>query len=245
MPKHLASLGVGRAANILAYTNKVIALAPIAYWPLADASGATATDESGNGRNGTYTSVTLGATGIGDGRTAATFVAASSSLVNVYTAGLAGAFNGAEGTMAAWAQVSGSGVWTDGSVRRVMILQASATNVIRIGRIGSNNVITIQYVANNVSKSVNHTASGQTTWLHFAITWSASNNRMRAYVNGAQTGANQTGLGVWAGSLASTGAVLGTDSTTPAFLWSGNIAHAAVFASELTPAQILSLATVP
>lgn len=33
----------------------ILALGPVGYWPLDEAAGSTATDQSGNGRNGTYT----------------------------------------------------------------------------------------------------------------------------------------------------------------------------------------------
>lgn len=47
----------------------------VAYWRHGESSGTTAVDASGNGRNGTYASVTLGTAGllVGDTNTAATF----------------------------------------------------------------------------------------------------------------------------------------------------------------------------
>ena len=54
-------------AAVLLYSEKVLALSPIAYWPLWEAAGAVAEDISGNGFDGAYTGVTLGQTGIGDG----------------------------------------------------------------------------------------------------------------------------------------------------------------------------------
>jgi hypothetical protein len=41
--------------NQLVYATEVLADSPYFYWRLGDASGTTATDSSGNGRNGTYT----------------------------------------------------------------------------------------------------------------------------------------------------------------------------------------------
>lgn len=49
----------------MTYSAEVLADSPLLYWRLGDASGTTATDSSGNGRNGTYVgSPTLGATGL-------------------------------------------------------------------------------------------------------------------------------------------------------------------------------------
>ena len=39
----------------------------VCYWPLWEAAGSTAVDESGNSRDGTYNDPTLGQPGIGDG----------------------------------------------------------------------------------------------------------------------------------------------------------------------------------
>lgn len=57
----------------MTYSADVLALSPLAYWRLGDASGTTLTDSSGSGRNGTYIgSPTLGAAGLltGDADTA-------------------------------------------------------------------------------------------------------------------------------------------------------------------------------
>jgi hypothetical protein len=62
---------------------------------MTEPAGAISIDQSNNGRNGAYTGVTLGATGIGDGRTSATFDGAT-SYNNIYSAALNTAWNGAE-----------------------------------------------------------------------------------------------------------------------------------------------------
>lgn len=65
----------------MSYSTEVLADSPLAYWRLGDASGTTLTDSSGNGHNGTYSSITLGTTGLlaGDSDTAATFNGSSSN----------------------------------------------------------------------------------------------------------------------------------------------------------------------
>ncbi len=237
----------GGILDVQAYTNKVKALAAanlIAYWPQAEASGTTALDESGNGRTGAYTGVTLGATGIGDGRTAATYVAASSGRCNVYSASLNGAFNTAEGTIAGWFQVSAAGVWTDATNRYFIHLFADASNLVYIRRQTTNNQIAYVYIAGGTSKSFAATLS-PTAWFHLALTWSKSADQMKGYVNGAQVGATQTGLGVWSGALASTNCLIGAQSTAGSGPWSGNGAHVAVWSTPLTAPQIAALAVVP
>lgn len=46
------------------YSAEVLADSPAAYWRLGESSGSTMTDSSGNNRNGTYYTTTLGATGL-------------------------------------------------------------------------------------------------------------------------------------------------------------------------------------
>jgi len=68
------------------YSAVVISDVPRGFWRLDDPSGTTATDDSGNGKNGTYiNSPTLGVPGplSGDSATATTFVAASTQYVSI------------------------------------------------------------------------------------------------------------------------------------------------------------------
>jgi hypothetical protein len=224
-----------------AYINKVVALSPIAYWPLDDTSGSTARDASGNGRTGTYSNVTLNAVGPVSGGAAASFNG-STSFVNVYSASLAAAFNGAEGSLMVWGIVSAAGVWTNGAEGRLVTLSADASNRVLISKSATDNTLTFQYSAGGVAKTVNHTFSS-TAYFYAALTWSKSNDRARCYVAGAQVGATQTSLGTFAGSLAATLSVIGAQNTTPTGVFSGTEAHVAVWSRELSAAEVLSLAT--
>ena len=224
------------------YTNKVKALSPIAYWPQAESSGTIALDESGNGRDGAYTNVTLGAAGIGDGRTAATFNG-TTSINNVYSASLAGAFSGAAGSIACWIKLPDAAAWTNASVRRYINIQVSAAHSLSIGKFGASR-LDWQYIANSVTLNRSKAALSSLAWLHMALTWSAANDRVIAYYNGAQEGATLTGLGVWAGALSAAGVCVGASSTVPTQIAQADIAHAAVWATELSAAQVASLATL-
>jgi hypothetical protein len=199
-------------------------------------------DASGNARNGAYTAVTLGAAGVGDGRTSASFDG-STSVANIFGASLATAFNGAEGTAAIWLRVSSAGVWTDATVRRCVIGQVDANNRIDILRSAANNTIQFFYRAGAVSSSVNAGSQSSTGWIHAALTWNKAADQVKAYLNGAQAGATQTGLGVWAGTFAATTTCIGASSTAPATVWSGTLAHTALWDRALTLAEIASLAT--
>lgn len=63
----------------MTYSSEVLADAPVVFYKLAEPSGTTATDSSGNGHTGTYSGApTLGAAGLsGDADTAATFTGIS------------------------------------------------------------------------------------------------------------------------------------------------------------------------
>ena len=67
-----------------AYVDVVDALNPLGYWRLGESSGTTATDRAGS-YNGTYDTVTLGATGAlaGDSDTAAAFDGSDSMVINI------------------------------------------------------------------------------------------------------------------------------------------------------------------
>jgi hypothetical protein len=237
----------GSFSSIFDYTNKVKALSPIAYWPLAEASGTTVLDESGNGRNGVYKAAgepLLGQPGIGDGRTAPLFDG-TNDFANVFSASLAAAFSGAEGTVACWCQVANAGVWTDATTRRALYLQADTNNRVILNKTITNNQVTGFHIAGGTSKQVLFNTTGPLTWFHLAMTWSKSADQMKFFVNGTQQGATQTGLGTFVGSLAATTTTIGAADTVGTAPWAGSLAHAAVWATPLSPTQIASLAVVP
>ena len=241
-------LGKYYARSVLAYTERVLTFVPLAYWPLAEAAGATiAVDATGNSRDGAYTAVTLGATGIGDGRSSGT-LDGTTSFVNIYTASLSAAFNGHQGTAMCWAQVSGSGVWTDAAIRSLFIIRFDGQNIVQIFKSATSNRLDFNYRAANVSKTVSLTSFSPTTFQCYALTWqdSGAGDAMKAYINGVQTGVTQTGNGLWAGSsLDTTRTLIGASVTTPATVWSGQEAHVAVWDTALSAAQIETLAIAP
>lgn len=218
------------------YLRRLQAMGPIALWPMDSLSGTTARDATPNGRNGTYSGVTLGQPGIGDGKTSPLFDGVN-DFCDVYSASLAGAFNGDEGSLVAWAKVSGAGVWTDGTSRYLVSLQADATNYQVIRKYSTNNTLRFDSRATN-TKTVSVTTS-LAGWFHAALTWSRSADEVKVYLNGVQQGAAQTGLGAWAGTLVSNATVIGSSSSsTPASCWSGWLAYVAVFARALTPGEV-------
>lgn len=230
----------------LTYSQRVLATAPanlIAYWPLNETSGTVADNAEGTAaRDGAYNGVTLNSSTFTNGDPVGLWDG-TNDFGNVYSASLNTVLNGQEITVAGWFKVSGAGVWTDGAFRRLFILEVSVAHNISIFKRSDNNQITFIYTAANTTVSVTHGFS-QTGWVHYAITASLAADQMKAYLNGAQVGTTQTGLGTWAGALVNTGCVIGARNTTPIQVWDGYLAHPAVWTTPLSAAQILALATV-
>jgi hypothetical protein len=209
----------------------------IAYWPLYELSGATADNLEGTAaRDATYTNCTLGQTGIGDGKKCPSL--GGTAYINALTASLQAAFNGAEGTLMVWARVANVGVWTDGIARMSAFIAVDANNYLDIGKTTTNNQMRFRYMAGSTIKQILYTMS-PTAFFCAALSWSATADQVKAFVNGAQVGSTATTLGTWAGALAT--AILGASSAVPATPWSGYLAHAALWTAALYPAQILWL----
>ena len=234
------------SAAVQTYSQKVLATASanlLVYFICGEASG-TVMQEEKNNYDGAYTGVTLGETGIGDGNTCPWWDAAN-DYGNIYTAGLAGVFNGAEGTMAAWFKMNSAAVWADGVQRYIYRLSADSNNRIDFTKQAVANTLRLRYIAGAVDDNVSSTTLGATTaWFHLGLTWSVSADQVIAYINGVQDGATLTGLGTWAGALGSTVTVFGAATTVPASVHHGWGAHPAVWSTPLSASQMLDLATV-
>jgi hypothetical protein len=231
------------------YHKKVLATEPanlIGYWPLWEKSGSVADNLEGTAaRDGAYIGVTLGEAGIGDGRSCPYFDG-TADVCNVYSASLAGAFNGAEGSVALWARVSGAGVWVDGASRYLVNLRANGSNFFRCvkGSGAADDILYWTYAAGGTQSQRARSGMTEVGWMHLAVTWSAGSDELKAYYNGVQEGTTATGLGVWAGALGGTVTVVGAYQTDGLNGWHGNIAHPAVWSKPLSGPQVLDLATV-
>ena len=221
------------------YSQKILNLGPIAYWPLNDASG-TAAVELVAGMNGTYSGVDLA-------QAQAPFVAplfGDGDFCNIYSAGLNAlkAFF-TEGTVSIWAKVSGAGVWSDGVARRIFaVISASNQEDYTIRRGVTNEQIVLRSNLGGTAEAVSPTGLTYTGWFHLAITVSDAADQMKAYINGAQTGTTQTGIGAASGNnLITTQCCIGSESTTPGNVWSGWLAHCAIFSTALSAANIANL----
>lgn len=223
------------------YFQKVLNIAPanlIGYWPMSELSGSVATDYSGQGNHGAYTGVTLGQAGIGDGRTAASFDG-STSFCNIYSAALAADVNPAEGGLMAWGKVSAPGVWTDSTIRRLVQIQADSSNRILLSKIANNSLLA-EYTAGGTAEQIT-TAQTPSGFFSLLLTWSVASDEVKAYYSGNLL-ATRTGLGTWAGALSNTSCLIGATSTGPASVWSGALAHVALWAGAGVPAVLQAAA---
>lgn len=194
------------------------------------------TDRAG----GAPTAVTFGAAGVGDRRTAASFDGIT-SLANIHTQSTEDVFSGSEGTIVAWAKVSGAGVWADGTVRRIFQFRADSSNQILFGRTATNDRLIAQYTAGGTSEFVALDGLSDVDYMPLAISWSATNDQVKAYKDGAQAGSTQAGLGTFAGALNNATTLIGALNSAPANVWDGSIAHVAIWRTALTGAQITAI----
>lgn len=190
----------------------------------AQVSGALVNQDSGNPRIGKC----LSHDGVND-------------LVNPYSGDLNSVFNPELGTLLVFAKVSAAGVWTDGTLRRVVMFQADASNFVLIGRPITNNTLQIRYTAGGVDSVINATLSA-TGFFMAALTWDKPGNAMKAYVNGVKSGATQAISGVWAGNFGTTTMGIGASNTSGNQPWSGFLSHPYLVNRAMTAAELLTIA---
>lgn len=213
----------------------------IAYWPLGDLTGTTADDPVG-GFDGAYAGTfTLAQPGIGDGSTSVLFGDDARVTLAAVVAALDTPFDPALGTMLIAAKVLNAGVWTDGVARFSMAIGADTNNRVRFNKASASNNLTWAYIAGGTSDSNTQTIS-TINWFLMTVTWNVASDRARWYFNRTLNATNTT-LGTWSGALATGGSAIGaqTGADTTAN-WAGWLAHAALWKSELTLAQIQRLA---
>ena len=175
--------------------------AVISYLPLNDPSGSTMQDASTNNRDGATggaTGPTLGVAGIDDGQLAIS-LPGSAAYVNWYSAGLAGAFDGEEGTLIVWAKVGAAGVWADGTYRVIANLYTDSNNFVTFARSTTTNLILVNHKAGGTDRNTYPAFNAYTGWMMIGLTWSVAAGTMYAYVNGARQGASLGAPGSWFG----------------------------------------------
>jgi lysophospholipase L1-like esterase len=174
---------------------------------------------------------------------------AGNQSANLYSSGLNAGFNGAEGSFQITFRVASAADWADGVARDLAIFLVDANNQIEIGKsqdfgAGLPNRLSFLHLAGGIFGGTNWMEIDDvsaTGFITLTCTWSKTNNRMRAYLNGSLV-REAAGLGVWGGgNLNQSSALLGahsTTATTATNAWDGDILDALIYTRELTPTEV-------
>lgn len=229
--------------DIDAYDEKALGLSPLAYYPMDDKSGAVIEDISGND----YDADLDGASwlyqqgGIGDGKgsmssqgLAAHDIDAPAALNLIFQVTPPG-LN--EGSYAAWLYAEAAD-YSPAADSYLFTLDESGPEVLYARLDAGGSVFRFFRDSSPPALAVTFDNGAEVGWFHFGATWSLSNDRMRLFYNGVQQGADVTGL-------VSSGAVnLKTFGRGVLATWPGRMAKAAFWASEIAPADYVTLATL-
>lgn len=214
----------------------------IQYLPLNEVNGIVAADASGNGRNGSYSGVTLSSIdGPGPSMGRAGRWDGVNDLVGLNGTSWSAAFNPNLGSWGIWLKVFNAAVWSDGSSRDSYI-GVDVNNFILLRKSSVANTFTFWFrTGGGSSLNLNHTIS-TTDWFHVCFTWNKASNRCRAYINGTQiTGSPTTYAFVWAGSILNLFTAIGGNAFASFF--NGYAAHSIVSSQEWNQSQVTIAAT--
>lgn len=228
----------------MSYITTVLSIQPdhlLGYWSGVEDSGTEAADLSGNDRDGVYSNVLLGQTGIGDTSTAPSYNGTNSH-TDLYSASLAAAFNGQEGSTGAWIQMDAS-IWTTSTARRIVTFQSDTSNRVILQKTASN-TLSWTYQAGNVTEAFTRTVA-TSEWVHIGLTWSKTANQAKMYFNGALVN-TATNLGTYAAvPLDAARTLIGSSAPlSTAAVWLGKIAHVPLWDVALTADEMRLLAMV-
>jgi hypothetical protein len=168
----------------------------------------------------------------------------ATTFIDIYKALIAMGFNPADKfTLSLWVKPFNAAFWTDG-VQQTFI---------EIGANGSSNFMNMRnptnagrlnwyYEAGNLTAQRSLDGNSGVDWFRMDMTVSVPDNRVRAFKNGVQAGADFAGFGVWAGALATNLCLIGGATTTPLAPHYGWLSLVGVWPGvELTPAEIAAM----
>ena len=216
------------------YTEIVLETDPIAHWTLGERFGATAYDTTQNRFNGAITGATLGQPGIGDGLTSMYFDGAT-DIIDVFSPGLAAAWNGNEYSWMIWVKVEDVPTWQADYTR---FLQAFAGGDFAQLQIAAADgfVLSTRKVTVAVSKTAD--ASSTLDWIFLVATISRTANEHWLYFDAVQQGAAAAVTNAWANPV--TTFTIGAQAG-PSNVMKGWLAHPALWTRALTPAEVQRL----
>lgn len=211
----------------------------IGYWPLDEASGNVAQDISGNGRNGAHSNVTLGQAGIGDGKTAAGYNG-TSSYTNVYSTSLRDAFNFNEMTLVLWPRIA-SDVWYGATGRALCAFGTDLNNRFSASIRADTKQLQIERKGGNVVSGVYNAPFYSIAPFQMAVTVSATNTRMRVFLNRSLMANSYGTFGSHVGAMAVNWAIFGANQFGTSGWFLGSLAHGFALNREATPDELRSI----
>jgi lysophospholipase L1-like esterase len=171
----------------------------IGYHPMWDSSG-TACQDIVSANNATYgATVPTLASATSPGKKLAPVWSGDTPGSITFGAGTQGVFNGAEGGISLWIKPLAS-IYTDEAAHRLIRILADANNYIIISLGGA--ATYLSYTQTIKFGSADHSLVGsyfyRDGWFNLIVTWSASQNLFKSYINGGLM-RGDTSLGTWAG----------------------------------------------
>jgi len=186
------------------------------------------------GRNGAYTSVTLGQAGF-DGNICPAYDG-SVSACSINTHDWRDILNRDEGTLSIWFRITDDAIWTDGISRNLINIGQDGNNLIQVYRTTANNAITSTRIVSGSGRgnALSRQIHGMFGWNNLVLSWSVSNNRVRNRINGLLL-ADVSTIPAWQDGWVGGVAWLGQAG------WPGLVQHVALWDVELTPAETLAV----
>jgi large repetitive protein len=217
------------------YEASVLGGKPTDYWRLDDTGEVVDAVNEVNGGTATYSTVTLGATGPFKDRTATTFNGTSSSATEPQTT--------IDTTKSFSISVFANPIAV-ANQRTLVSVAGTTQSVFNLAFNGTNNKWHVEMAQSDATNSPVNSVEAPATlgtatapkWAHLTATYTATDRKLRLYVNGVKAGETTVGGTAWNGSQLYIGRVLYNGSEVS--FWHSGMAELAVFDSALTDDQI-------
>lgn len=235
------SLSHRRRIMAPSYSRKILATAPIAYWPLDEVAGSVARCLVNPAQNGAVTGVTWAHDNTGPFGTPAPYFDGANDYIEICTAAFQAAFNGPVGSMMIWMKVFNAAVWTDGIGHFALSAYIDNNNRVGLTKSSVDNTTGGYAIAGAGTASLSHSPYTNTDWFHNLITWSDANNddEAKGYIDGVQEEPTSNAMNAWAGgALNATRTLIGSYTDVPSNPFYGWLAHAAFWDRVLTAEEV-------
>jgi hypothetical protein len=148
--------------------------------------------------------------------------------------------NGNVGTISIWVKLDST------SINAVPIkASVNSNNQVGFTYLNSSSKLRYVYKAGGTTKKVDHSVSIENdgNWHHIAITWDASADELKAYLDGSQVGSTVGSLGSWSGTISDV--VMGKNSVADNAYWKGHLDQASIFTSVVAIGTLYNSGTIP